>query len=1690
MQKFDTQDSLSASENYSNLLDYIFIPHSGKIEHRHEHVIFEINMPGLLKEDRHMDETVREVDKMIASQRQAFPNMKKFVPLLDFTGIEVLSGSGNSFIQTGIKNISTDSLIVLGIAASDLKKITDVTRNHKKLPDMLWAKEQFLLYYTHEDDSDGNRIFYSKIFGGKNWQECNLLMHKLISTHLTHEDYYPMEGPAKLDLAIIENISRSPLFINRSGIVQDFEVVIEIAGKSLFEHSMGFILNTDSEVVKNDFAGYQIKNSHFRLGSKVHIKDFLYAKRIFQNSFFTSRFAFLVARDFERSHGGITSLSIIGYGMYSQLLVNRIEEILSKRIASNDVDINHDMVSDAEDPHFIKGVSLKEHVLIVVPINTTFSTTFKIEHLIAERLKDRKSFEPLPSANLILVTHRDFRDVPYVKLLNEELSGNGPSSLISPYKTLNWLKIDALSKLVHIRANLPKKHERVQRYMIAIPSELYLPENCPLCFPGVVNDQTVERANMDEQILLQTDKTSVTPDLLLEIPQDFRLDVSLIDNSVYLNPAAMVSGHIAFKGNHFNHYIRTDHFFSEHKKKIEGWANERREQLFKAAPDMLSAGVLLLSAGNRNNTYFTDFINRSIFDDSAVIVHYDIAVQGTENFIKFFSAHVWQAKYIFYIDDVLQGGDTFLYMNDLVRHCNNLKSVKDGNFEDKCMDGILTLISKSTYYTRSTLIANLMDTFASVDPQLPGKLQYNAFYYLNISQVPSSHCPMCAMQAKYNELAQHSSLDSVRHYFYSKSLKLAVKDITAIVGQEDLSEVENWWKYDPLIDQYEVFPWKKAVSDDSLAGFIKFSDNGLPDKAYLKALIQHQLNHLLSNDTAIRNAFQKDISGMKKPAADDFVNGLFFKLLKSIKEKQPFEGFYDDVPHELWKLYDSILEELMIKVLSDFPFDNVKPVKEKLFYWMNLLIRVLMDKYEQRDFTFDSFRRVKFLLRRLAGMGANYTLYPDTIGRIKNMNDKYDRFAGRYRRWWNTINQELKNSQYKEKKPDAQLRKRYLEQALRNLEYMETTVRDFGYFFISILKEVTLNNDAKALQLEKTIDGIFEQGDYDHKMNFFYFLRLLKYENVSILKKGAELIYQHFLSNSLRNKLRLEHQKKIEFVWVQKKFDEKLTVAFEDYRLAHLRKYLKIEDYSQWADLNNPAYLKFLQFLYLYILLVNEEKNPLSADDLELKTASIIQNFFRLTGESSLKIKEDGLSGKTSIKYSKPKGAGAFLVLKFHDDKNSLINPDKLTVANATRPDKLRISLSSFDDESLCYIMINGISNKKHHLQYENLQRVGNLAPKNKKPWIIWELEKDEKGKHWYSLRGNVFSIAKEIQDQSTLLNTIQGDRFVIPDGFTESLYLPSDAQSLKFFRLSGISFDENSIYNDGKGVIGLFSSRSKTQQGDYLQELDKLKLSLILLPLITRYVNLHYDSAILNALVGEKIKKAEGAREKHGHGKMLDELKDLVSSTQAMESKQQAAEIIHKLLLSGGMIQERMRNYLEWQQLKDPTTKKHQIYGLLEIKKMTVGEIVKDLDRFINVILTNVIEGTRPVTADPIIRVRTGLDKKLKIPVPYNLYEIIISEGFINSKKYSPEQKEIDVRLFQKNGLVFIEISNNSKPVPELVLKRLNKVNKYNMHGLGLIDMICNKVFGQPAFKSCLPHEGYSTMLHKFILTFPIATV
>ena len=144
---------------------------------------------------------------------------------------------------------------------------------------------------------------------------------------------------------------------------------------------MSNIFNIKEKILSLD--GFKISNTHFKIGSKVHTSDFFYAKRLFQNSYYTSRIAILLARQIkEQLSNKNESLTMVGYDYYSELLLSLIKNFL---IDFGYIKVNHFLIIDLDEnvkiypPYY----QLFDNIAVIVPIASTGSTAVKIEEYIS-----------------------------------------------------------------------------------------------------------------------------------------------------------------------------------------------------------------------------------------------------------------------------------------------------------------------------------------------------------------------------------------------------------------------------------------------------------------------------------------------------------------------------------------------------------------------------------------------------------------------------------------------------------------------------------------------------------------------------------------------------------------------------------------------------------------------------------------------------------------------------------------------------------------------------------------------------------------------------------------------------------------------------------------------------------------------------------------------------------------------------------------------------------------------------------------------------------------------------------------------------------------------------------------------------------------------------------------------------------
>ncbi|QHS56520.1 hypothetical protein GWR56_13585 [Mucilaginibacter sp. 14171R-50] len=403
-----------------------------------------------------------------------------------------------------------------------------------------------------------------------------------------------------------------------------------------------------------DLPGFKIQKSHFRIGSKIHITDFYYAKRFFQNGFFASRIAFLLARDIydriietDRLNDVKTNgLTLVGYEMYSVLLLSLVDRFLRAKLHISGDKITHNLFEDAESLNLCKAFNVKRNAVIIVPIATTFSTAIKIE----ERLK--QSWAQNGNSSKLYIFEPHF-NVLYIS--------NGPLSddLGTIEDMFGWDKKRTGEKEIVVRAFFDetsvKKATRIQRFYLNVPTEWHNIEDCKLCAPVDADENELP---LTERALYETDRTAVTPSIIFEPPRGRLFTEEERGRRYNFQGVAIAYGHHMRNNRHFLYAIDTEDFLEKNKIEVEKWLLGLENGEMKLGLRE-SDRVIIISTCHYSNAAFINLINERLFAGSANIIHYDPAYDYIQNFRMVYGRELNAANRIYFVDDALKSGSAF-----------------------------------------------------------------------------------------------------------------------------------------------------------------------------------------------------------------------------------------------------------------------------------------------------------------------------------------------------------------------------------------------------------------------------------------------------------------------------------------------------------------------------------------------------------------------------------------------------------------------------------------------------------------------------------------------------------------------------------------------------------------------------------------------------------------------------------------------------------------------------------------------------------------------------------------------------------------------------------------------------------------------------------------------------------------------
>jgi len=391
------------------------------------------------------------------------------------------------------------NLIIYNIDNNITNELFKLRKVDSKIKDYdFWNEESCVLFYSFKKRNNDRR-FGANVLYGKDETLFNQINKKIYSHHYSF-DFFENKFVTK-DIYI-----NSKLF--KGNELLYFELILfnedQYNSKfTLFEESIQYSLNTPLNVniePKNN-SGYKIVETHFRLGSKIHISDFYYAKRMFQNSFFTTPFAFLLAKEIFNKKSVIKTSNILlyGYESYSDFLLSTTRKLLDKMFRNTYKIVHSTLVSDK----LTREIDFKEEnfsIITIVPIASSFSTSVKMRNLFQNFMKNEKIEFIEPFYNLVLVADNNFE---------EKINENGFFTC-EKLMSFNWYSLKQASKEINIKTHIVEDDSIKQKYFVPVYTNWHKAENRDDCYP--------KKSIHQEKCLFETGKESITPQLIFDYP--------------------------------------------------------------------------------------------------------------------------------------------------------------------------------------------------------------------------------------------------------------------------------------------------------------------------------------------------------------------------------------------------------------------------------------------------------------------------------------------------------------------------------------------------------------------------------------------------------------------------------------------------------------------------------------------------------------------------------------------------------------------------------------------------------------------------------------------------------------------------------------------------------------------------------------------------------------------------------------------------------------------------------------------------------------------------------------------------------------------------------------------------------------------------------------------------------------------
>jgi hypothetical protein len=1210
------------------------------------------------------------------------------------------------------------------------------------------------------------------------------------------------------------------------------------------------------------FSSSFLEEVHFKAGSKVHLKHFLFANRLLELNSEVEKIAQKLALEIsalfqkdQRLQNSVVTL--VGYQLYTELLLSITQTLLKKE----NIDVRFKVISDEREKD-----SLYEHdridegyILLIVPFGTTLQHIFEIKKQVEKDLITRqeaggqgKTAEVLEKAIvLFLITDGLIGD--FSNVVN-----NGKHFVNTRFKWETGEQnsteqvFDIQNRTINIIDNSGVNYGRKQtakiKYLYFFESRIYDASDCKLCIP----DDAIF-----EQPLLTFDEKTRLPNISFGYPEM----INKADNpELDLESGLFINGHTTWNETCFLHWIDDKEFYDSNDVEINEWISEiSKAGLSNLDPEK----VVIFSTGKTTKSDFLGQVNSRLFSNKANVIEYNIHENLLENFSIFYRNVLEDSKnkFFFYCEDIMDSESNFMEFEYFLSH--SIQNDKNQRSHEK-----------RSVFTGVFAMVNRMSKDSEIELNRHINNEFFYFYKLNLLPLrhPSLGCPLCNKITLYDDLIHASMLDYLKGYFSEKKSKIVKKSFTEKKQERGKGYLEK--NYSRFIKERNIFksnPVKldPAEFEKQLQVFTTFKDIGFDEKL-LYVVITHRLFEILCDDN---NPLIHQLKSSERPLAQDFVKQLFQDISGKVLTTQQIKTLYAKVNGDDKKILTEKIEKIIIKLIAFPPFSLYRRLKEFVLTYTIMQLEANINSMGKNHYSFERLLTLKFYLNRSVLLSSNYLLRQKTLGNIKNIFDdgNSDKRNGANKP---TVKDLVKS--YEERleivkkmqvEPTENLpteengssnRSEFLKSLEKNLVYRISRIQNFNYFIVSLIKQLIDRNAANSLILEKSLSGFFSNYRIDSETNmpdfeklgdndFFYLWRILKLENVYILTS---------FFNTLMN---VDEKFGPEWNAQIKQIDREVhsqndNIHYNEFYKVFRQKHLADENYEQ-------------EILAGFLNLsgngdATQEKVKSLAHTFLLKffLERVFLNSAYIQSEKTAKM---GLEQKINFILEQ-----ILIILGFDKDHSSVsafviakkINGESYEKKNIYSQVADGHNSFTIKENGIIYNMLNGLSQQK------------SSSPQT----FIEALKNTDK---WQAIRDTYFSGENEID----INRCIESDENI---GYYDEkkhnyifLFRLSEITDKDFIDTSRINTSTTKKADIGNAVFAI--STNLGDKGSYFVHPDRLRLLLILRPLLDEFITKNFQNDSFIDLLQLKDRNNDINAQTHGIRRYMNQISTLIDKVE-----------------------------------------------------------------------------------------------------------------------------------------------------------------------------------------------------------------